>query len=94
MEMIYSMKPNMWSTLADEVPAWVSEKRNTASVDRTVRWLDDCLTSTLAKDVCANFVIFTSIMFRLQGKELKRFMGNSKHLSGIVIDSSVMFICG
>lgn len=48
MEMISSMKPNMWTTLADEVPAWVSEKRNTASVDRTVRWLDDCITSNLA----------------------------------------------
>ncbi|KAK6130579.1 hypothetical protein DH2020_035671 [Rehmannia glutinosa] len=35
MEMISSMKPNMWATLADEVPAWVSEKRNKASVDRT-----------------------------------------------------------
>ncbi|GFP87166.1 queuine tRNA-ribosyltransferase subunit qtrtd1 [Phtheirospermum japonicum] len=46
MEMISSMKPNMWATLADEVPAWVSEKRNRASVDRTLRWLDDCLTSS------------------------------------------------
>ncbi|KAK3001386.1 hypothetical protein RJ639_021478 [Escallonia herrerae] len=43
MEMISSMKPNLYATLADEVPAWVSEKRNKASVDRTVRWLDDCL---------------------------------------------------
>ncbi|KAK3027699.1 hypothetical protein RJ639_041409 [Escallonia herrerae] len=43
MEMISSMKPNLYSTLADEVPAWVSEKRNKASVDRTVRWLDDCI---------------------------------------------------
>ncbi|XP_073046548.1 uncharacterized protein [Primulina eburnea] len=48
MEMVSSMKPNMWTTLADEVPAWVSEKRNTASVDRTIRWLDDCITSNLA----------------------------------------------
>ncbi|KAL6573403.1 hypothetical protein OROHE_001862 [Orobanche hederae] len=48
MEMISSMKPDMWVTLADEVPAWVSEKRNRASVDRTVRWLDDCLTSSSA----------------------------------------------
>ncbi|CAK9139204.1 unnamed protein product [Ilex paraguariensis] len=43
MEMISSMKPNLWATLADEVPAWVSEKRNKASVDRTVTWLDDCI---------------------------------------------------
>ncbi|XP_020246567.1 queuine tRNA-ribosyltransferase accessory subunit 2-like isoform X2 [Asparagus officinalis] len=43
MEMICSLKPNLWASLADEVPAWVSEKRNKASVDRTIRWLDDCL---------------------------------------------------
>ncbi|WVZ04331.1 hypothetical protein V8G54_025137 [Vigna mungo] len=42
-EMISCMRPNIWATLADEVPAWVSEKRNKTSVDRTVRWLDDCL---------------------------------------------------
>ncbi|XP_051122974.1 uncharacterized protein LOC127245873 isoform X5 [Andrographis paniculata] len=50
MEMISSMKPDIWSTLADEVPAWVSEKRNRASVDRTVRWLDECLPSDLASN--------------------------------------------
>ncbi|XP_059649530.1 uncharacterized protein LOC132295322 isoform X2 [Cornus florida] len=43
MGMISSMKPNLWASLADEVPAWVSEKRNKTSVDRTVRWLDDCI---------------------------------------------------
>ena len=43
MELISSMRPNIWATLADEVPAWVSEKRNKTSVDRTVRWLDDCI---------------------------------------------------
>uniref|UniRef100_A0A2N9J1G6 Queuine tRNA-ribosyltransferase accessory subunit 2 n=1 Tax=Fagus sylvatica TaxID=28930 RepID=A0A2N9J1G6_FAGSY len=43
MELISSMRPNIWATLADEVPAWVSEKRNRTSVDRTVRWLDDCI---------------------------------------------------
>ncbi|XP_048331361.2 uncharacterized protein LOC107421443 isoform X3 [Ziziphus jujuba] len=42
-EMISSMKPNIWATLADEVPAWVSDKRNKTSVDRTVRWLDECI---------------------------------------------------
>ncbi|XP_019195906.1 PREDICTED: queuine tRNA-ribosyltransferase accessory subunit 2-like [Ipomoea nil] len=47
MEMISSMMPNLWTTLADEVPAWVSDKRNRISVDRTVRWLDDCLTLNL-----------------------------------------------
>ncbi|XP_008781986.1 queuine tRNA-ribosyltransferase accessory subunit 2-like isoform X2 [Phoenix dactylifera] len=43
MEMISSLKPNLWASLADEVPAWVSEKRNKTSVDRTLHWLDDCL---------------------------------------------------
>ncbi|KAL5148406.1 Queuine tRNA-ribosyltransferase accessory subunit 2 [Glycine soja] len=42
-EMISCMRPNIWATLADEVPAWVTDKRNKTSVDRTVRWLDDCL---------------------------------------------------
>uniref|UniRef100_A0A3Q7J588 Queuine tRNA-ribosyltransferase accessory subunit 2 n=1 Tax=Solanum lycopersicum TaxID=4081 RepID=A0A3Q7J588_SOLLC len=45
MEMISSMRPNLWATLADEVPAWVSEKRNKASVERTLKWLDECITS-------------------------------------------------
>lgn len=43
MEMISSMKPNLWVTLADEVPASVTEKRNKLSVDRTVKWLEDCI---------------------------------------------------
>ncbi|XP_047329772.1 queuine tRNA-ribosyltransferase accessory subunit 2-like [Impatiens glandulifera] len=43
MEMISCMKPSLWASLADEVPAWVSEKRNRTSVDRTLRWLDSCL---------------------------------------------------
>ncbi|KAF4373171.1 hypothetical protein CsatB_008525 [Cannabis sativa] len=42
-EMISCMRPNVWATLADEVPAWVPEKRNKTSVDRTVRWLDECI---------------------------------------------------
>nr|XP_027187182.1 queuine tRNA-ribosyltransferase accessory subunit 2-like isoform X2 [Cicer arietinum] len=42
-QMISCMRPNIWATLADEVPAWVSDKRNRTSVDRTLRWLDDCL---------------------------------------------------
>ncbi|PNX93967.1 queuine tRNA-ribosyltransferase subunit qtrtd1-like protein, partial [Trifolium pratense] len=42
-EMISCLRPNIWATLADEVPAWVSDKRNKTSVDRTLRWLDDCL---------------------------------------------------
>ncbi|KAK4796032.1 hypothetical protein SAY86_028358 [Trapa natans] len=43
MEIISSMKPSIWVTLADEVPAWVSDKRNASSVDRTVKWLDECI---------------------------------------------------
>ncbi|KAE8684440.1 pentatricopeptide repeat-containing protein [Hibiscus syriacus] len=43
MEMISSMKPELWATLADEVPAWVSDKRNKTSVDRTIKWLDECI---------------------------------------------------
>jgi queuine tRNA-ribosyltransferase subunit QTRTD1 len=43
MELISCMKPNIWATLADEVPAWVNEKRNKVSVDRTLRWLDACI---------------------------------------------------
>nr|DAD20080.1 TPA_asm: hypothetical protein HUJ06_021543 [Nelumbo nucifera] len=43
MKMISSLKPNIWASLADEVPAWTSEKRNRTSVDRTVQWLDDCI---------------------------------------------------
>lgn len=56
------MKPNMWVTLADEVPAWVSEKRSKASVDRTMRWLDDCLTLSKANNVRAKLVFFMLIV--------------------------------
>ncbi|XP_047976471.1 queuine tRNA-ribosyltransferase accessory subunit 2-like isoform X2 [Salvia hispanica] len=60
MEMITSMKPDMWVTLADEVPAWVTDKRNKASVQRTMRWLDDCL--TLAKTNDTGGAVFGSIV--------------------------------
>ncbi|KAL3507004.1 hypothetical protein ACH5RR_032386 [Cinchona calisaya] len=43
MELVSSLKPDFWVTLADEVPAWVSTKRNRTSVDRTLRWMDDCI---------------------------------------------------
>ncbi|KAF0929303.1 hypothetical protein E2562_019886 [Oryza meyeriana var. granulata] len=43
MELISCMKPNLWASLADEVPAWVTEKRNKISVERTLRWLDACI---------------------------------------------------
>ncbi|KAL6578208.1 hypothetical protein OROMI_010536 [Orobanche minor] len=70
MEMISSMKPDMWVTLADEVPAWVSEKRNRASVDRTVRWLDDCLTSSSADSTGG--AVFGSIVGGSKIAERKR----------------------
>jgi queuine tRNA-ribosyltransferase subunit QTRTD1 len=43
MEVINACKPNLWASLPDEVPAWVSEKRNRMSVGRTLQWLDHCL---------------------------------------------------
>ena len=49
-ELITSLKPNMWTTLADEVPVWVSDKRNKTSVDRTIRWLDECIELNQVKD--------------------------------------------
>ncbi|PIN11286.1 Queuine-tRNA ribosyltransferase [Handroanthus impetiginosus] len=70
MEMISSMSPNMWATLADEVPAWVSEKRNRTSVDRTVRWLDDCITSNYA--TTTGGAVFGSIVGGSKIEERKR----------------------
>ncbi|CAA0838739.1 Unknown protein [Striga hermonthica] len=69
-EMISSMKPNMWATLADEVPTWVSQKRNRASVDRTVRWLDDCLKSDSANNTGG--AVFGSIVGGCNIEERKR----------------------
>ncbi|KAK1427553.1 hypothetical protein QVD17_16240 [Tagetes erecta] len=43
MKMISSMKPDLWVSLADEVSASVTVKRNKASVDRTITWLDHCI---------------------------------------------------
>ncbi|KQJ95551.1 queuine tRNA-ribosyltransferase accessory subunit 2 isoform X2 [Brachypodium distachyon] len=48
MELISCMRPNLWASLADEVPAWVNEKRNKTSVERTLRWLDACLALDVA----------------------------------------------
>ncbi|KAG6422912.1 hypothetical protein SASPL_113294 [Salvia splendens] len=64
-EMISSMKPDMWVTLSDEVPAWVTDKRNKASVQRTMRWLDDCLALDNTNDVCTKLTggaVFGSIV--------------------------------
>ncbi|KAJ8436440.1 hypothetical protein Cgig2_013481 [Carnegiea gigantea] len=46
MKMISYMKPNWAVSLPDEVPAWVTEKRNKSSVDRTILWLDECIKSS------------------------------------------------
>ncbi|XP_021846461.2 uncharacterized protein [Spinacia oleracea] len=43
MKMISSLDPNWLVSIPDEVPAWVTEKRNKISVDRTIRWLDECI---------------------------------------------------
>ncbi|MBA0754123.1 hypothetical protein Gogos_005471, partial [Gossypium gossypioides] len=51
MEMISSTRPELWATLADEVPAWVSDKRNKTSVDRTIKWLDECISLSPGFDV-------------------------------------------
>ncbi|XP_020598968.1 queuine tRNA-ribosyltransferase accessory subunit 2-like isoform X2 [Phalaenopsis equestris] len=68
MEIISSLKPDIWASLADEVPASVSEKRNKASVDRTLRWLDDCL----ALDKTGGNNIFGAIVGGSSVEERKR----------------------
>lgn len=55
-EMICCMRPNIWASLADEVSASVSDKRNTTSVDRTVRWLDECIALSSEKECMFSFL--------------------------------------
>ncbi|XP_024538748.1 queuine tRNA-ribosyltransferase accessory subunit 2 [Selaginella moellendorffii] len=43
MELVNALKPNVWASIADELPTWVSQRRNKLSVDRTLQWLDKCL---------------------------------------------------
>lgn len=43
MEIVNACKPDLWVSLPDEVPTWAAEKRNRLSVDRTLQWLDHCL---------------------------------------------------
>lgn len=43
MELVNALSPDIWASLPDEVPTTVTLKRNTLSVDRTLRWLDHCL---------------------------------------------------
>ncbi|KAJ4850640.1 hypothetical protein Tsubulata_023975 [Turnera subulata] len=70
MDMIASMKPNIWASLADEVPAWVSSKRNRTSVDRTVKWLDECIALGSAK--AAGGALFGAIVGGSNIEERKR----------------------
>lgn len=57
MDMVTSLKSSLWASLADEVPAWVSEKRNRTSVDRTIRWLDECISLDPVSDaICMEFI--------------------------------------
>ncbi|MBA0659616.1 hypothetical protein Goklo_011731, partial [Gossypium klotzschianum] len=55
-EMISSTRPELWATLADEVPAWVSDKRNKTSVDRTIKWLDECISLSPMKFTVAFYL--------------------------------------
>ncbi|KAJ6952418.1 queuine tRNA-ribosyltransferase accessory subunit 2-like [Populus alba x Populus x berolinensis] len=57
MGIISSLRPNLWATLADEVPAWVSKKRNKNSVDRTVKWLDECVALSPAGGVAFGAIV-------------------------------------
>ncbi|KAG0493221.1 hypothetical protein HPP92_004215 [Vanilla planifolia] len=68
MEVISSLKPNFWASLSDEVPSWVSEKRNKLSVDRTVQWLDNCI----ALDKAGGTNIFGSIVGGSNVEERRR----------------------
>eukprot|EP00250_Pteridium_aquilinum_P004638 c14851_g1_i1 orf=76-1287(-) len=43
MKVVNAMQPDIWSSLPDEVPSWVTSKRNKMSVERTLKWLDRCL---------------------------------------------------
>lgn len=57
MDMVTSLKPSLWASLADEVPAWVPEKRNRTSVDRTIRWLDECISlDSVSYAICMEFI--------------------------------------
>jgi hypothetical protein len=40
----------LWVSLPDDVLPWVDEKRNRLSVDRTLKWLDQCLS---LQNVCS-----------------------------------------
>ncbi|MCO5575132.1 hypothetical protein L7F22_028929 [Adiantum nelumboides] len=43
MDVINAMQPDIWASLPDEAPSWVTSKRTKQSVERTLDWLDCCL---------------------------------------------------
>ncbi|KAL9668166.1 hypothetical protein QQ045_002541 [Rhodiola kirilowii] len=66
MQMIAAMKPDLWATLSDEVPAFVTNKRNIMSVDRTIKWLDECLALTPAGTASFGAIVGGSNVFERQ----------------------------
>ncbi|EPS65555.1 hypothetical protein M569_09223, partial [Genlisea aurea] len=69
-EMISSLKPNIWASLPDEAPSSVSEKRTRTSVDRTLKWLDDCLQLNLHSNIGG--AVFGSIVGGSKSEERRR----------------------
>ncbi|CAJ1978210.1 unnamed protein product [Sphenostylis stenocarpa] len=79
-EMISCMTPNIWASLADEVPAWVSDQRNKTSVDRTVRWLDDCLALNPVNDYV--FLFYSSRDMNCVSKFMNSWKFNNRNDCG------------
>ncbi|KAG0602409.1 hypothetical protein M758_10G012500 [Ceratodon purpureus] len=72
MEVVNAFKPDLWVSLPDEVPSWVAEKRNRLSVDRTLQWLDQCLSLQPAEygNRCLGVVVgSTSLDERIRSAE-------------------------
>lgn len=82
--MISSMKPDIWASLADEVPSWVSDKRNKTSVDRTVKWLDECITLNSVRTLKIPFYTISCINL-LSGFELCLMSNVSKCRSNVFV---------
>ncbi|MBA0700763.1 hypothetical protein Goari_020389 [Gossypium aridum] len=88
MEMISSTRPELWATLADEVPAWVSDKRNKTSVDRTIKWLDECISLSPASGA-----VFGAIVGGSSLEERRRCAQEvaTRNVSGISMNKT--FVC-
>ncbi|KAL3683304.1 hypothetical protein R1sor_001326 [Riccia sorocarpa] len=50
MEAVNALRPDIWASLPDEVPAWATPKRHRMASDRTLRWLDECLSLNAVQD--------------------------------------------